>query len=84
MSGIRDSVYSGAVESNLKVAGMDIMKNQEPSVFIIGELSANHNGSLDHALKIVDAIADAGADAASAPASAIASTIFKALSLIHI
>jgi len=31
--------------------------------FIIGELSANHNGSLEHALAIIDAIADAGADA---------------------
>ncbi|MCG5501460.1 pseudaminic acid synthase [Ectothiorhodospira lacustris] len=31
--------------------------------YIIGELSANHNGSLDGALAIIDAIADAGADA---------------------
>lgn len=32
-------------------------------VFIIAELSANHNGSLDHALKIVAAAAEAGANA---------------------
>lgn len=31
--------------------------------FIIAELSANHNGSLDHALAIVDAAASAGAHA---------------------
>ena len=31
--------------------------------YIVGELSANHNGSLEGALAIIDAIADAGADA---------------------
>ncbi len=35
----------------------------ENKVFIIAELSANHNGNLDLAKKTVDAIADAGADA---------------------
>jgi pseudaminic acid synthase len=32
--------------------------------YVIGEISANHGGELDRALKLVDAIADAGADAA--------------------
>jgi pseudaminic acid synthase len=31
--------------------------------FIVAELSANHDGSLDRALEIVDAVADSGADA---------------------
>lgn len=31
--------------------------------FVVAELSANHNGSLDRALSIVDAVADAGAQA---------------------
>lgn len=33
------------------------------SVFMVAELSANHNGSLDHALATIKAAADAGADA---------------------
>ncbi|WP_417554581.1 pseudaminic acid synthase [Microbacterium sp.] len=32
-------------------------------VFIIGEMSGNHNGDLDRALSIVDAVADSGAQA---------------------
>lgn len=35
--------------------------NSKP--FIVAELSANHNGSINRALRIVDAAADAGADA---------------------
>ena len=36
---------------------------QNHSAFIIAEMSGNHNGSLDRALKIVDAVADSGAHA---------------------
>lgn len=37
--------------------------NTDEKVFIIAELSANHNGSLDTALRTIDAMKDAGADA---------------------
>lgn len=36
---------------------------QGASVFIVAELSGNHNGNIRHALRIIDAAADAGADA---------------------
>ncbi|HRO70913.1 MAG TPA: N-acetylneuraminate synthase family protein, partial [Chitinophagaceae bacterium] len=37
--------------------------NKDSSVFIIAELSANHNGSLDNALATIHAAKRAGADA---------------------
>ena len=37
--------------------------NTEEKVFIIAELSANHNGSLDTALRTIDAMKESGADA---------------------
>lgn len=37
--------------------------NMDEKVFIIAELSANHNGSLDTALRTIDAMKEAGADA---------------------
>ena len=39
----------------------NITVDAESPPFILGELSGNHNGSLDQALAIVDAIADSGA-----------------------
>lgn len=39
------------------------MRTKKKSVFIVAELSGNHNGNLKRALKIIDAAADAGADA---------------------
>lgn len=35
----------------------------KPNIFIIAEAGVNHNGSLDMALRLIDAAADAGADA---------------------
>lgn len=44
-----------------KIDGRTIGPNQPP--YIIAELSANHNGDLNTALKLIDAVAQAGADA---------------------
>lgn len=43
------------------IAGREISRNQPP--YVIAELSANHNGKLETALKIIDEAAKAGADA---------------------
>ncbi len=40
----------------------DFLINKESSVFIIAELSANHNGSLDNAIATIKAVKRAGAD----------------------
>jgi len=45
----------------MEIAGRKIGQHYPP--YIIAELSANHNGNLDTALKIVDEAAKAGADA---------------------
>ncbi|NKX42773.1 pseudaminic acid synthase [Rhodobacteraceae bacterium R_SAG2] len=45
----------------MKIARRPIGNDQPP--YVIAELSANHNGSLDTALKIIDAAAATGADA---------------------
>lgn len=47
--------------SSLAIAGRSISSAQPP--YIIAELSANHNGSLDTALKIIEEAKKAGADA---------------------
>ncbi|GGX60305.1 pseudaminic acid synthase [Saccharospirillum salsuginis] len=46
---------------NIKIAGREISASQPP--YIIAELSANHNGRLETALKIVEEAKKAGADA---------------------
>ncbi len=44
----------------MKIGKFDLTSNK---TFIIAELSANHNGSLDTALRTIDAMKEAGADA---------------------
>ena len=48
-------------EPRIVIAGREISRNQPP--YVIAELSANHNGKLETALKIIDEAAKAGADA---------------------
>lgn len=48
-------------EPEIVIAGREISRNQPP--YVIAELSANHNGKLETALKIVEEAARAGADA---------------------
>lgn len=46
---------------NMSIAGRRIGLNHKP--YIIAEMSANHNGSIDRAFKIIDEAKKAGADA---------------------
>ena len=48
-------------EPKIVIAGREISRSQPP--YVIAELSANHNGKLDTALKIIEEAAKAGADA---------------------
>jgi len=45
---------------NMKIGNLEI--NSDSKIFIIAELSANHNGSLDTALETIRAAKRAGAD----------------------
>jgi pseudaminic acid synthase len=47
--------------AKISIAGREISQNHQP--YIIAELSANHNGKLETAIKIIDKAAQAGADA---------------------
>jgi len=48
-------------DRNIQIAGISVGPGHPP--FIIAEMSGNHDGSLDNALEIVDAVAKAGAHA---------------------
>ncbi|MBW0146824.1 pseudaminic acid synthase [Marinobacter arenosus] len=48
-------------EATITIDGRDISRHQPP--YIIAELSANHNGKLETAMKIIDEAVRAGADA---------------------
>ncbi|CBZ04607.1 pseudaminic acid synthase [Clostridium botulinum] len=49
------------MSKNIKIQNFEI--NENSKTFIIGEISANHNGSFDNAVKLIKAAKDAGVDA---------------------
>jgi pseudaminic acid synthase len=49
------------MSQNISIAGRDIGLAAPP--YVIAEMSANHNGSIENAFKIIDAAKQAGADA---------------------
>jgi pseudaminic acid synthase len=50
-----------ATKPKIKIAGRSISVDHEP--YIIAEMSANHNGSIENAFKIIEAAKHSGADA---------------------
>lgn len=49
------------MNKNIKIKNFEI--NETSKTFIIGEISANHNGSFNNAVKLIHAAKDAGVDA---------------------
>jgi len=49
------------MSDTIKVSSADVGADHDP--FVIAEMSGNHNGELDRALEIVEAVADSGAHA---------------------
>ncbi|KEI81822.1 pseudaminic acid synthase [Clostridium botulinum] len=49
------------MSKNIKIQNFEI--NENSKTFIIGEISANHNGSFDNAVKLIKVAKDAGVDA---------------------
>lgn len=49
------------MNKNIKIQNFEI--NENSKTFIIGEISANHNGDFDNAVKIIKAAKEAGVDA---------------------
>ena len=66
---------------NIYIAGRRISVDVSP--YIIAEISANHNGKFDTAMKIIEEAKRAGADAVKLQ-TYTADTITLNLSLIHI
>ena len=49
------------IEPKIVIAGREISRNQPP--YVIAELSANHNGNIETAMRIISEAVKAGADA---------------------
>jgi pseudaminic acid synthase len=49
------------VNKNIRIQNFEI--NENSKTFIIGEISANHNGNIENAIKLIKAAKDAGVDA---------------------
>ncbi len=61
MNGFNGQVYNVMSGKSIFINGREISPDMPP--YIIAELSANHNGQLETAIKIIDEAAKAGADA---------------------
>ena len=47
--------------NSIRIAGREISASVPP--YVIAEMSANHNGNIDNAMRIIEAAKKAGADA---------------------